>query len=414
MGNPWTDCPREPQTEIMAKTILVVDDSVTIRTAIRWIAEGAGHRVLEASSVQEARNALAQDDPNILFIDYHLPDGKGVDLCSELRNDGFHTQLPIFILFGEAHPFDKDDARNAQANGILRKPFRSDKLLELVDQDPVAIAVPRAPAAPAPSAPSAVPPRAPMPPAAPAAPPAAPPAPPVEELSDADLIEEDNVTSAPPTPPRPGRRQASKSGAFRTVPMPGSGLHRLPPPGGQSIQTAGTGLRPRSPSGRFAAISADVPSAPVDETPIPSAAPTGATTIAMPETAQAVPEPSTPIEVPASAVRQSDATAEVNVLDDSDIVDTGSLQLPKSDADKTYTVTEAQLRELVDARTTAIVEELLPGIARKALANLLHTELNEQVIKLGVTKRVQKFLDQDLPAYAQSAVDKRLRDQSGQ
>lgn len=390
----------------MAKTILVVDDSVTIRTAVRWIVESEGHQLIEAASIAEAKQALADHDPDTVFIDYHLPDGSGLELCSELRNDGFHNQVTVFILFGDAHPFDKDQARMAQANGILRKPFNSTSLLELVEQAASAVATPAAPAPPAPAATPEIP-RAPMPPVGGMP---RPPAPPVEELDATDFIEDDDV--APPSPPRPTRRQSSKSGAFRTIPMPGSGLHRLPPPGGQPVTTAGSGVRPRSPSGRFAAISADVPSVQAEDTPIPTtpAAPAAPAAVATgPDTADvAAAEPKAPIEVPQTAVRQSDATAEVNVLDDSDIEDTGTLQVPASQADKVYTVTEAQLRELVDARTTAIVHELLPGIARKALASLLHTELNEQVIKLGVTKRVQKFLDHDLPAYAQGAVDKRL------
>lgn len=365
----------------MADTILVIDDSVTVRTAVRWVAESAGHRVLEAESLQAARSVVDNTPPDTFLIDYHLPDGKGVDYCAELRKDPRFSGSKILILHGDAHPFDPNDARDANANGALRKPFRSQALLDLLDQAQDVQATVETDAVQTP-------------------PPAAPPAPSEDEdtiFADADIVEE---SSPAPTPPSPGRKPVrTRSGAYRTPPMPGSGLHRVAPPGGQKVSVAGRGTMPRSPSGAFRAVDEQVPEAPA---------------------APAAPAPSerTPAAPPSAPAAQTSSrnepTAEVNVLDDEDIETSGDT--PTQSTHKTFQLNEQELRaqieeivgSVIEEKLEAIVEKELPQIARRALAGLLRTELNEQIVRLGVTRRVQQFLDNDLPNYAQRAVDRRL------
>lgn len=196
--------------------------------------------------------------------------------------------------------------------------------------------------------------------------------------------------------------------------MPGSGVHRLPPPGGQPITVAGRGTTPRSPTGAHRAITDDL----VEEheqrraqqrahkepaiTPVSVA----------PASVRPTPEAETgPVQT--FSTRRNEATAEVNVLDRREIKEDEAVRAeapkPPESQNAVYQVTEAQLRDLVDERTKALVEELLPNIARQALAHLLRTELNEQIIRMGVTRRVNQFIETDLPNYAQQALDRRLK-----
>lgn len=373
----------------MADTILVIDDSVTVRTAVRWVAESVGHQVIEAASLHEARAILANEQPDSILLDYKLPDGSGIDFCAELRQDPHLVSRRILIMHGEAHPFEPEDARSARASGALRKPFRSQTLLDLLDTHLDDATVETA--------------------AAPSPPPAAPAAPSSDAdtiFADADIIEES--TSVPPAPsPSHAPAARTRSGAFRNPPMPGSGLHRLPPPGGQSVTVAGRGTMPRSPSGAFRAVDAELPdteeTAPQNVTPTASSA----QETAQHSTLQAAPDlaPHTP-----QPTGRNEPTAEVNVLDDKDLEeasDTAPATAPIDDAQLRAQI-ERVLGDVIEERLQAIVEEELPNIARRALANLLRTELNEQIVRLGVTRRVQQFLDNDLPNYAQRAVDQRL------
>lgn len=380
----------------MADTILVIDDSVTVRTAVRWVTESDGYRILEASTLHEARSLLESERPDSVLIDYHLPDGKGVDFCAELRQDDRFASLPIFILHGDAHPFDPDDARTARANGALRKPFRSDTLLGLLegDHDNATVEVEAAPAASDDE----------------------------EEtiFSDADIVEE---TPRAPAPPTPETRVRTRSGAFRTPPMPGSGLHRLPPPGGQPVKVAGRGTMPRSPSGAFRAVEADIPESadkplrspaitPSAPQRVPDIEPTQAqpaTTRTAPVDVQEAPSPqaATPSPVVQTHPRH-DPTAEIDVLDDKEITAASETQTEGLSDDALRARIDEVLGAVIEERINAIVEQELPNIARRALAGLLRTELNEQIVRLGVTRRVQQFLDNDLPNYAQRAVDRRL------
>lgn len=392
----------------MADTILVIDDSVTVRTAVRWVTESDGYRVLEASSLQEARSLLETEQPDSVLLDYHLPDGKGVDFCAELRQDPRFGSLRIIILHGDAHPFEPADARSARATGALRKPFRSDTLLGLLEGD-LGQATVEVEAAAAPPAPAPIE---------------------VDEetiFSDADIVDETPRAPAPPSP----ERVRTRSGAFRTPPMPGSGLHRLPPPGGQPVKVAGRGTMPRSPSGAFRAVDVDIPDS--EDAPLRTPTPTPSTpqhavevkpaeaqlTETQPvdlqrapdiEPSQAQPAAAQPAPVVQKHPRH-DPTAEMDVLDEKDIADA-----PDIDTHQTDGISEEALRARIDEvlgavieeRIHAIIEEELPNIARRALAGLLRTELNEQIVRLGVTRRVQQFLDDDLPNYAHRAVERRL------
>lgn len=400
----------------MAETILVVEDSVTVRTVTRWVAESAGLRVLEAASLQEASDLLSTESPSTILLDYHLPDGAGVDFCRNIRANSDFDSVRVILVHGEAHPFDPADASAAGATGTLKKPFRSQTLLDVLSgqvDEPIA-------AAPAEQVTEQ----------APAAPPEPPTPPSMEDaMRQASEKEEAGAAATPsgmPAPPQTASAASRlprprQSGLSKLPPMPGSGVHRLPPPGGQPVTVAGRGTTPRSPTGAHRAITDDLvestarrmtsngsqPALPIEavEEKQPAAAPA-------PSAYEADTGP-----VQTISARRNQDTAEVNVLDEREIRDEHAArpEEPQAPEAKTaiYQVTEEQLRGLVEERTKAIVEEVLPQIARQALAQLLRTELNEQIVRLGVTRRVSQFLDNDLPNYAQQAIDRRLKQTEG-
>ena len=140
----------------MARTILVVDDSATVRTVVEWIFHGTGDVVVPAASAAEARAAVDGRVPDLTLIAYHLPDGSGFDLCRELRGRAGFEKARLFVLTGQHHPYDEAQVAACGANGEIRKPFKVDPILQALASEPVAVAVSDAPAA-APAAPAPAP-----------------------------------------------------------------------------------------------------------------------------------------------------------------------------------------------------------------------------------------------------------------
>jgi CheY-like chemotaxis protein len=109
-------------------TVLVVDDEPSIRLLCRVNLELDGHRVLEAASLEEAREALAQG-PSLVLLDLRLGNEDGLDLVTEIRAD--RPELKVVLLTGSS---ELTDLHRELADGVLSKPFSLDQLASAVGQ----------------------------------------------------------------------------------------------------------------------------------------------------------------------------------------------------------------------------------------------------------------------------------------
>jgi DNA-binding NtrC family response regulator len=107
-------------------TVLVVDDEPAIRFLCRVNLELEGVRVLEASTLDEARSALAEA-PNLVLLDLHVGAEHGVDLLTEIRAD--HPDVRVVLLTGTA---ELSEAERELADGVLGKPFNLEQLASTV------------------------------------------------------------------------------------------------------------------------------------------------------------------------------------------------------------------------------------------------------------------------------------------
>lgn len=113
------------------KTVLVVDDSKTIRTAVAWTLRGPEIDVQEASSEADAYARLQEKRPDLVILDAQLGEADGFELCRRLKAD-WPGRLSV-ILMGSAHQaFDGARAAAAGADGHVLKPFDTKSLVELV------------------------------------------------------------------------------------------------------------------------------------------------------------------------------------------------------------------------------------------------------------------------------------------
>jgi DNA-binding NtrC family response regulator len=105
--------------------VLVVDDEPAIRLLCRVNLELDGYEVREASTLDDARQALAAGDIAVTLLDMHIGNVRGVTFLGVLQEAG----VPVVVVTGST---DLDGAWTKQANAVLAKPFTIDALLSTV------------------------------------------------------------------------------------------------------------------------------------------------------------------------------------------------------------------------------------------------------------------------------------------
>lgn len=107
--------------------ILVVDDEPSIRLLCRVNFELEGHEVLEAHSLATAREALEEQEIDVVVLDVHLRGERSDELVAECRSQ--QPPIPVVLVTGSLDPAHPDLHR---ADAVLPKPFELDQLLSTV------------------------------------------------------------------------------------------------------------------------------------------------------------------------------------------------------------------------------------------------------------------------------------------
>ena len=106
--------------------VLVVDDEPQILRALQMKLRSEGYEVVTASTAAEALSAAASRLPEAVILDVVLPDGRGTDVCRELRG---WTSAPVLMLSAVGDESEKIAALDAGADDYVTKPFSVDELL---------------------------------------------------------------------------------------------------------------------------------------------------------------------------------------------------------------------------------------------------------------------------------------------
>ncbi len=118
----------------MAKRVLTVDDSKTMRDMVSFTLKGAGFEVVEAEDGVKALSLLDKTTVDLVITDINMPNMDGVTLVKQLRAKPNHRSTPILILTTEGGDDKKAAGRAAGATGWIVKPFAPDKLLQVVSK----------------------------------------------------------------------------------------------------------------------------------------------------------------------------------------------------------------------------------------------------------------------------------------
>jgi DNA-binding response OmpR family regulator len=105
-------------------TVLVVDDDAAIRLLCRVNLELEGHRVFEAAYLDQARAVLAAEHVDVVLLDLHLGNERGLDLLAELRRD--RPEVAVALLTGS--PQARSPEEEATADAVISKPFEIEEL----------------------------------------------------------------------------------------------------------------------------------------------------------------------------------------------------------------------------------------------------------------------------------------------
>ncbi len=115
----------------MTASILAVDDSASLRMAIRIALTGAGYTVTEAGDGVEGLAKATSTKFDLIVTDLNMPNMDGLSMIRELRKQPAQAGVPIIFLTTESDPEMKNQAKAAGATGWLVKPFVPDQLVKV-------------------------------------------------------------------------------------------------------------------------------------------------------------------------------------------------------------------------------------------------------------------------------------------
>lgn len=116
----------------MAKTILIVDDSASIRQVVSLTLKGAGFEVIEASDGRDALNKLTGQRVHLMISDVNMPNMDGLTFLKEVKARPEYKFTPVIMLTTESSEDKKKQGQTGGAKAWMVKPFQPQQMLAAV------------------------------------------------------------------------------------------------------------------------------------------------------------------------------------------------------------------------------------------------------------------------------------------
>jgi two-component system chemotaxis response regulator CheY len=116
----------------MGKTVLVVDDSASVRQVVSIALKGAGYDVIQGSDGKDALKQLDGRRIHLIISDVNMPNMDGITFVSEAKKLPAYKFTPIIMLTTESQEDKKRQAQAAGAKAWVTKPFQPDQMLSAV------------------------------------------------------------------------------------------------------------------------------------------------------------------------------------------------------------------------------------------------------------------------------------------
>jgi two-component system chemotaxis response regulator CheY len=118
----------------MTRTIMVIDDSISLRGMLSITLASAGYEVMEAADGVEALARLEQRSPNLILCDLNMPNMDGLSFTRAIKQHPKHRFLPIVMLTTDNDPAYREEGRRAGVLAWACKPFEPKSLLSTVSR----------------------------------------------------------------------------------------------------------------------------------------------------------------------------------------------------------------------------------------------------------------------------------------
>ncbi len=113
----------------MTKRVLIVEDEAAIREMVKFALTRAGFEVDEAADAAEAQTRVFEQLPDLVLLDWMLPDISGIDLARRFKRDAATRELPIIMLTARGEEDDKIRGLEVGADDYVTKPFSPRELV---------------------------------------------------------------------------------------------------------------------------------------------------------------------------------------------------------------------------------------------------------------------------------------------
>jgi two-component system chemotaxis response regulator CheY len=116
----------------MAKTIMIVDDSASMRQVVGIAIKGAGYDLIEAADGKDALSKLTGEKIHLIVSDINMPNMDGITFVKEVKQLANYKFTPIIMLTTEVDEVKKQAAKDAGAKAWVNKPFQPTTLLAAI------------------------------------------------------------------------------------------------------------------------------------------------------------------------------------------------------------------------------------------------------------------------------------------
>ena len=111
------------------KTVLIVDDEAPIREMLSVALHMAGYQCLEAANAQTAHALIVDHQPDIVLLDWMMPEVSGIELARRLKRDPITADIPLIMLTARGEEDNKIQGLEAGADDYITKPFSPRELV---------------------------------------------------------------------------------------------------------------------------------------------------------------------------------------------------------------------------------------------------------------------------------------------
>jgi twitching motility two-component system response regulator PilG len=119
----------DADTQVSGIKVMVIDDSKVIRRSAETMLAREGFTVFTAEDGFDALSKIAENEPEIIFVDIMMPRLDGYQTCALIKNNSRFRGTPVVMLSSKEGLFDKAKGRVVGSDSYLTKPFSREDLL---------------------------------------------------------------------------------------------------------------------------------------------------------------------------------------------------------------------------------------------------------------------------------------------